>query len=63
MGAPTHPVLEQEALKKENLVIPAVPILMEFNNHEVINYYFDDKEIIEFLKVIKKPLDVYWNLD
>ncbi len=59
----THPVLEQEALKKENLVIPAVPILMEFNNHEVINYYFDDKEIIEFLKVIKKPLDVYWNLD
>ncbi len=59
----THPVLEKEELKKDNLIIPAVPILMEFSNHEVINYFFDDKEIIGFLNLHTKPLDSYWNLD
>ncbi|MDW2800053.1 hypothetical protein RZO55_20985 [Clostridium boliviensis] len=59
----THPVLEKEDLKKENLIIPAVPILMEFRDHVVINYFFDDKEIIAFLKLNTKPLDSYWNLD
>lgn len=59
----THPVLEKDDLKKENLIIPAVPILVEFNDHEVINYFFDDKEIIGHLNSNTKPLDSYWNLD
>lgn len=59
----THPVLTKNDLKKENLIIPAVPILMEFRDHEVINYFFDDKEIISFLNLNTKPLDHYWNLD
>lgn len=55
--------MEKEDLKKDNLIIPAVPILMEFRDHEVINYFFDDKEIIGFLNLNTKPLDSYWNLD
>ncbi len=59
----THPVLEKEDLTKENLIIPAVPVLMEFRDHEIVNYYFDDKEIIDLLNINTKPLDSYWNLD
>lgn len=40
-----------------------VPALVEFENHKVINFYFDDKEIIDFLESDTQPLDKYWNLD
>ncbi len=59
----THPFLEEKDLTKENFVLPAVPMLVEFDQHKVVNYYFDDKEIIDFLKSDTKPLNEYWNLD
>lgn len=59
----THPVLTESDLEKDNFILPAVPVLVEFSNHKVVGYYFDDKEIIDFLDSNEKPLDRYWNLD
>lgn len=59
----TQPMLEASDLKKENFVVPAVPFLVEIDNHEVIHYYFDDKQIIQFLKLDTKPINSYWNID
>lgn len=59
----THPKLRDDDLKAENFVIPAIPMMVEFENHQVKNYYFDDKEIIAYLKSETKPLDLYWNLE
>lgn len=56
----THPQLQ---LDKNNFAVPGVPMLIEFNNGKVVNYYFDDKEIINFLDVNIKPLDNYWNIE
>ncbi|MGO5313939.1 hypothetical protein ACTQ1O_05945 [Bilifractor sp. LCP21S3_A7] len=56
----THPQLQ---FRKNNFVVPGVPMLIEFNKGKVVNYYFDDKEIINFLHVNIKPLDNYWNLE
>ena len=50
-------------LSAENFVIPGVPMLVEFDNHEVVNYYFDDIEILEFLGSSTKPVNEYWNLE
>lgn len=46
-----------------NFILAGVPTLLEFKDHKVINYYFDDKEIIGFLNSNTKPVDEYWNLD
>ncbi|MCI8712910.1 MAG: hypothetical protein HFH23_11690 [Ruminococcus sp.] len=57
----THPIIME--LSAENFVIPGVPMLVEFDNHEVVNYYFDDIEILEFLGSSTKPVNEYWNLE
>ena len=44
----THPNIKKEELSKRNFVLGGVPTLVEFENHKVINFYFDDKEIIDF---------------
>lgn len=59
----THPYIKKEELNKDKFVLGGVPTLVEFENHKVINFYFDDKEIIEFLESDTQPLDKYWNLD
>ncbi len=59
----TRPILEDSEFQVDNFVIPAIPILIEFNNNKVVNYYFDDKEIIDFLDSDTVPLDKYWNLE
>lgn len=59
----THPKLREDDLKEENFVLPAIPMMVEFENHQVKNYYFDDKEIIAYLESETKPLDSYWNLE
>ena len=59
----THPDLDENSFKVDDFCVPAIPMLVEFNNGKVINYYFDDKEIIEYLKSDTKPLDKYWNLE
>lgn len=59
----TRPTLEDSDFQVDNFVIPAIPILIEFNNNKVVNYYFDDKEIIDFLESDTVPLDKYWNLE
>lgn len=59
----THPQLTEADLSPENFIIPGVPFLVEIDNDKVINYYFDDKEIIDFLDSDTNALDSYWNLD
>lgn len=56
----THPQLTKEDLKEENFILPGVPMLLEFKNKQVINYYFDDKEILGFLQSNKRSKDPYW---
>ncbi len=59
----THPVLEKSDFQIDNFCVPAIPILVEFDSNNVIKYYFDDKEIIEYLGSDTEPLDKYWNLE
>lgn len=59
----THPNIKKEELSEKKFVLGGVPTLVEFENHKVINFYFDDKEIIDFLESDTQPLDKYWNLD
>lgn len=59
----THPELLQNELQIDNFIIPAIPFLVELQDHKVINYYFDDKEILNFLGSKTFPLDRYWNID
>ena len=59
----THPNIKKEELSEKKFVLGGVPTLVEFENHKVINFYFDDKEIIDFLESDTQPLDKYWNLE
>ena len=59
----THPNIKKEELSEKKFVLGGVPTLVEFENHKVINFYFDDKEIVDFLESDTQPLDKYWNLD
>lgn len=59
----THPDVKEKDLRKDRFVLGGVPTLVEFEDHQVINFYFDDKEIIDFLESDTQPLDKYWNLD
>lgn len=58
----THPQLSQTELEVDNFTLPGVPMLIEVDNHNVANYYFDDKEIIDFLDSDVTPKDSYWGL-
>lgn len=57
----THPNLTQDDFDNK-ITIPGVPMLLEFNQGKVINYYFDDKEIIDHIQSDTKSLNEYWNL-
>ena len=59
----THPVLDETDLTVDNFCVPAIPMLIEFDQNKVVNYYFDDKEIIAYLNSDTEPLDKYWNLE
>lgn len=59
----THPILLDKDFNVDHFVMPGVPMLVEFDNHKVINYYFDDKEIIDFLHSDTIAIDSYWNLE
>ncbi len=65
-----------EAYRKENydkavnfirfvyeIVLPGIPMLVEFDDNRIVNYYFDDKEILHFLNSETEPIGKYWNLD
>lgn len=39
----THPNIKNEELSEKKFVLGGVPTLVEFENHKVINFYFDDK--------------------
>lgn len=58
----THPQLGKTELQTDNIPLPGVPMLLEVNEHKIVNYLFDDKEIIHFMKSNKAPKDVYWNI-
>lgn len=59
----THPVLSEKDFSEKDFCVPAIPMLVKFDNHKVVSYYFDDKEIIDYLKSDTMPLDKYWNLE
>lgn len=59
----THPILHSDDFEEGNIVLPGVPLLLKVRNHKVVGYYFDDKEIIEFLNTDTKPIDRYWNVE
>lgn len=58
----THPVISRGDLREKDFVLPGVPLLIEIKNHKIINYYFDDMELLDFLDSSKSPLDDYWNI-
>lgn len=59
----THPRLTNADFSEDGFMMTGVPILVEFNEHNLQNYYFDDKEIVEFMGSDTVPLDDYWNLE
>lgn len=59
----THPVLEEKDLQLDNLVVPGVPMLLKIEEGRITEYYFDDKEIINYLNSDIDPLDNYWNIE
>lgn len=59
----THPILNENDLQSDNFVLPGIPMLVEFDDNRIVNYYFDDKEILHFLNSETEPIGKYWNLD
>lgn len=59
----THPILEEKDLQLDNLVVPGVPMLLKVEEGRITEYYFDDKEIINFLNSDIEPVDNYWNIE
>lgn len=59
----THPQLDEHSFLGEQLVLPGVPMLLEVKSRHIKKYYFDDKEIINFLESSTEPLDSYWNIE
>lgn len=58
----THPKIPAINLAEENITVPGVPMLLEIKENRIINYYFDDKEIIEFMGSSTKPVNKYWEI-
>lgn len=59
----THPILYEDDLKEGNFVLPGIPLLIEIDNKKIVSYYFDDKEIIDYLGSKTTPLGKYWNIN
>lgn len=56
------PVIDLSKESSKNLIVPAVPYMIYIENGVILQDYFGDTQILEFLGSTRKPLDDYLQL-